>query len=670
VPRLEPPKVQVVLAASYLREQQRRINDEAEPTGSNEKLSAALAVHSDVLAGTVEATPAFISERALEITGADGAAVALSSAEGQVECRGRAGELAPEVGTRISPDSRLSFECLRTGCVTSSSDITTDHRVPYAIARVSGIRSMVAVPVHRQGEIIGIVEVFSAARCAFGMTDTQAIELLAAALSGYECERPAETAPDPVVAAPPIATDTVPVSTPEALPETLVQAETAEPATLATLASYPQPSPSNLRIAMRILLLLSLTAALFWPYRKSVWPHRTSTQLQVGNELPPSSAPIIQSPGPAPELAPGPADLVGVDFRSHAGFTSVKVILTGPVRYHIGRLTNPNRIFVDLSDTHLTLRPTHGAETTLDVGDQYVSRVRVAQKEMDVTRIVLDLNASCDFIPVLSQMPPFSLVLTVQPSVAAHDLAKSEVQPAATKNENKLATIPPPPSASSRALGQPLRIVIDPGHGGADTGTVGPTGLQEKDLVLAISQRLGQLIVEKLGGEVVFTRNDDTFIPLQARATLANAANADLLISIHGNSSAYRSVRGIETFVSASASSKNVGDGADSRLIESRRLAGAVQHAMYSRLKESDPGLHDRGVKSAPLVVLAESTMPSILIELSFVSSPVEELKLLDPAYRDAIASALCDGISTYFTRKKTAPLAARVHSAVQRSSN
>ncbi|MGZ4821997.1 MAG: N-acetylmuramoyl-L-alanine amidase [Terriglobales bacterium] len=666
MPRLEPPKVQVVLAASYLREQQRRIIDEAEPAGGNEKLSAALAAHNDVLEGKVEATAAFIAERALEITGADGAAVALATAEGHVECLGRAGELAPEVGTRISPDSRLSFECLRTGCVTSSSDITTDHRVPYATAHGSGIRSMVAVPVRRQDEIIGLLEVFSVARCAFSMTDTQAVELLAAALSGYEFERPEKTAPDPVVAAPPIATDPVPVSAPEMEPEPLVQAETPEPATLATLASYRQSSPSNFRIALRIVLLLSVAVALFWPYRKSV-SHRTSTEVPSGTELPAPSAPVVQTPGPAPELALGHADLIGVDFRSHAGFASVKLNLTGPVRYHAGRLTNPNRIFIDLEDTQMTLRPTHGAEAMFDVGDQYVSRIRVAQKESDVTRIVLDLNASCDFMPVLSRTPPFALVLTVQPSVAEHDSGNSAVQPGATRREVKPT---PPPSPTPRVLGQPLRIVIDPGHGGADTGTVGPTGLQEKDLVLAISQRLGQLIVEKLGGEVVFTRSDDTFIPLQARATLANAANADLLISVHCNSSTYRSVRGIETFVSASASSKNIGDGADPRTVESRRLAGAVQHAMYSRLKESDPGLHDRGVKSAPLVVLAESAMPSILIELSFVSSPVEELKLMDPAYRDAIAAALCDGISRYFTSKKTAPLAARVHSAVQRSSN
>jgi N-acetylmuramoyl-L-alanine amidase len=300
----------------------------------------------------------------------------------------------------------------------------------------------------------------------------------------------------------------------------------------------------------------------------------------------------------------------------------------------------------------------------INIDDKYLARVRSAQKETGSTRVVLDLNCSCVFVPVLSRTPPFALMLTVQPSDAAPDHPADHVEVTARENAPSPEVLKPTPEPLARAADGPIRIAIDPGHGGWDKGTVGSKGLQEKELVLAIAQRLGHLVAQKLGGEVVFTRSDDTFVPLQSRANLANTANADLLISIHGNSSPYRSVRGIETFVAASPG--KVVEAADARMTESRKLARAVQHFMFARLAEADPGLHDRGVKSAPLVVLAESTMPSVLIELSFVSSPIEEHKLMDPAYRDQIASALFDGISSYLSSRKKATNSAHLQEAVQ----
>lgn len=223
-----------------------------------------------------------------------------------------------------------------------------------------------------------------------------------------------------------------------------------------------------------------------------------------------------------------------------------------------------------------------------------------------------------------------------------------------------------------RALGLKMgRIVIDAGHGGHDTGTIGPRGLQEKDLVLDVALRLGKLIDQRMGAEVVYTRDDDTFVPLETRTAIANKEEADLFLSIHANSSDDRSARGIETYYlnftsSADAlevaarenavSEKSIHELQDlvkkialqEKIDESREFAGDVQHALYSGLSPRNRGLKDRGVKKAPFVVLIGANMPSILAEISFVSNPADEKKLQTPEYRQKIAESLYRGIAKY----------------------
>ncbi len=746
-PRPETPDLQVVLAASYLREQQRRISAEAELASGNEKIAAVLAFQRDVLEHKLDLTPALVAERALQITGADGAAVALS-AENDVRCFGCAGRLAPEIGTRISPTSRLSYECLQTGYVTYCPDLLNDERVPKAVGRDCGIRSILAVPIRLGEAVIGLVEVFSAARSAFVIADSRVLELLAATLSN-EAARPvapaglleantaeqmpvciadlpapvevrAEThsvqddrsdhvlevldslpsfsatehqwselpfdaveASAPVVeevaptaetsefVAPAAAPVAVPVADPtpaavtqlEPLPATESQSAAAS---LPTLDSSKNPAKQNPWLQPKVLYTVASILLAASVVTSSYWGYKRLTHRKIGS-APAPAAPVAEQPATAaPEIALGPAELSKIEFYSHEGFSTVKINLTGPVRYRADRLTNPNRIFVDLADTRL-VNGTRG-ETAIDVGDKYLAKIRAAQKESGATRVVLDMNCSCVFVPVLSRTPPFALLLTVQPSDAAPDHPADHVEVTAREKPVRPEVLKPTPEPLAKAMGGPIRIAIDPGHGGWDKGTVGSKGLEEKELVLAIAQRLGHLVAQKLGGEVVFTRTDDTFVPLQSRATLANEASADLLISIHGNSSPYRSVRGIETFVAA-ATGKLL-EASDTRMTESRKLARSVQHSMFARLAEADPGLHDRGVKSAPLVVLAETTMPSILIELSFVSSPIEERKLMEPAYRDQIAQALFDGIAAYVSTKRKATNSAHLEAAAQTFGN
>ncbi len=222
-----------------------------------------------------------------------------------------------------------------------------------------------------------------------------------------------------------------------------------------------------------------------------------------------------------------------------------------------------------------------------------------------------------------------------------------------------------------RALGLKIgKIVIDAGHGGHDTGTIGPNGLLEKDLVLDVAKRLGKQL-ERLGAEVVYTRSDDTFIPLETRTAIANQEQADLFISIHANSSSDPDARGVETYYLNFTSSRDALDVAarenavsensihelqdlvkkialKEKIDESHEFAADVQSSLHSGLAAKSPGIRDRGVKKAPFIVLIGANMPSILAEISFVSNPGDERRLQTAEYRQRIAESLYRGIAKY----------------------
>jgi N-acetylmuramoyl-L-alanine amidase len=214
-----------------------------------------------------------------------------------------------------------------------------------------------------------------------------------------------------------------------------------------------------------------------------------------------------------------------------------------------------------------------------------------------------------------------------------------------------------------------LKIVVDAGHGGWDMGTVGQQGVVEKELVLDISQRLGKLLESRLGSEILYTRTEDAYVPLEERAEIANDGQADLFVSVHANNSDYRSARGVETYytnVSAPANSLEIekrenatamtvvtttalsSDALKERTAQSRHLAASVERALFGTLSVKNPGVRDRGVKEAGFVVLTGTTMPAILAEVSFVSSPADERNLQSSTYRQQIAEALYKGIARY----------------------
>ncbi len=239
-----------------------------------------------------------------------------------------------------------------------------------------------------------------------------------------------------------------------------------------------------------------------------------------------------------------------------------------------------------------------------------------------------------------------------------------------------------------RALGLKIgKIVIDPGHGGHDTGTIGPNGLEEKDLVLDVGRRLGKLLETRLGAEVVYTRKDDTFIPLETRTAIANQARADLFVSIHANSSHDPDARGVETYylnftsspealeVAArenAVSEKSIYELQDlvkkialkEKIEESREFAGDVEQSLHTGLAAKSPGIRDRGVKKAPFIVLIGANMPSILAEVSFVSNPTDEHHLETGEYRQRIAESLYRGIANYVNGLSGVKVASKIDKA------
>ena len=262
---------------------------------------------------------------------------------------------------------------------------------------------------------------------------------------------------------------------------------------------------------------------------------------------------------------------------------------------------------------------------------------------------------------------PLTLKKSTHASKSAHDQAE-EMGPPPTPELTRDGQ-----HSLTRALGLKIgRIVIDAGHGGHDTGTIGPTGLMEKDLCLDVSLRLGKIIQQRLpSAEVVFTRDDDTFIPLERRTEIANEAKADLFISVHANSSQDHKARGIETYYlnftgSSDAmevasrenalSANGVHDLQDivakiarnEKIEESRDLATMIQDSLSKRMENLNRGDRNRGVRKAPFVVLIGADMPSVLAEISFLSNPSDEKWLKNPDNRQRVADGLYRGIETY----------------------
>jgi N-acetylmuramoyl-L-alanine amidase len=455
----------------------------------------------------------------------------------------------------------------------------------------------------------------------------------------------------------------------------------------------------GLIIAFVLLALAAIAAGFWWNSHRqtsasqpAIAPASAAEQREQEAASPHPTGGV--EPSSTPSAPPMLQQLVtGIWNVSSADSSTVVIDLQGEVQYEAHRLSDPERIYFDLHGTSLA----HGLfGRTIEVGDPVLARVRIAQPRKGISRVVLETNGASDF-SVSLQSNPYRLVVEIRkasivkngaisavagtdhPGTDARNTAlqstdlenneprRSDLNAAIASLPASLPATPGRVGSKSEALQAHVpkfRLVLDAGHGGWDLGTVGRKGLMEKDLVLDIVARSGKLVQSRLGAEVIFTRQDDTYLPLEKRTEIANLAQADMFVSVHANYSEDSSARGAETYYTNTYSSVRARTaGADTAIAEninwnnvdirekvqqSRRFAVAVQQAMHRALAAQIPGMRNRGVKKASYVVLTGTSMPAILAEVSFVSSPADEDKLKSSSYRQNIAEALYKGIAQY----------------------
>jgi N-acetylmuramoyl-L-alanine amidase len=380
--------------------------------------------------------------------------------------------------------------------------------------------------------------------------------------------------------------------------------------------------------------------------RKGVWlvPETFIDQI-VPRLTVTAAAPAAPAAPPAPPPAAAPAaTLEELRTRSYPSFTRIVVETSAPITH---RVEAPNG-----RELRIRLLGLAAAGQVESIADGFVDEARLERAGADALLRVTFEGAAGE-LKASTLVDPPRLVL---------DVAR-----------------PVEPSARGREAFTPLRtIVLDAGHGGHDSGAVGPGGLMEKELVLDITKRVARLLEDRLGVKVRLSRDGDHFVPLRDRTSFANRERADLFVSIHANAHRVAASEGVEVFFLSSeatdsaarqlASAENsvmqlekpaagrpVGRGSEivKTMLwdlaqaefqnESSRLAETVLDSMTAGLR-----IPNRGVKQAGFYVLGGAAMPAILVEIGFVTNPREEKRMKDPRYRDEIARAIANGLAEY----------------------
>ena len=384
------------------------------------------------------------------------------------------------------------------------------------------------------------------------------------------------------------------------------------------------------------------------------------------------------------------------------GVTRVVLDLERSADATTSHLDNPNRLIIEVRASSAATSPAPAAKPPIEAEDvdskppanrTFTAPPTSAAFEASVRRVsppIIDSppavgpqpgipSTAASIIPKLSPpaihpAPATVLAKVVTPVAISTMAAAPKIVPVPAPETTALPAKRNSSGGRSmiRVLGLKVgRIVLDPGHGGHDTGTVGPEGLREKDLVLDVSKRLGALIEERMNSEVIYTRTDDTFIPLEQRTEIANQAKADLFLSIHANSSPLPSAAGVETYYLNFTTSKAALDLAarenagsqksifelqdllekialKDKVDESKEFANRIQSALYSFSAKNDARARDRGVRKAPFVVLIGASMPSVLAEIGFISNARDESIMKKAEYRQRLAESLYKGLASY----------------------
>lgn len=485
-------------------------------------------------------------------------------------------------------------------------------------------------------------------------------------------------------------------------------------------SAYPkyEKAPEGLYRALELSLdykknnaaAMKTYAKLAGTYPESAWTSRARTRLGVSVRNNKPEPEIRKMPEPA--ITSGktmPAGVVKtIRHWSEGAYTRIVIDQNGPVRFKAQELKEPDRLVFDLF--HAQVDPSLNKEP-LPINDGILKQVRASQYAPDTVRVVLDL-ASIKSYAAFPLHDPDRLVIDVtgeggRSNDAAVSSSESgtqektenapeqaEVPKTAQKGDTK-AEIPnkeiPLPKSSgvnkngdeklslSRQLGLKIKtIAIDAGHGGHDPGAIGKSGLKEKNITLDVAKRLAVLVKERLGCNIVMTRDKDVFIPLEQRPFIAKSRGADLFVSIHVNANRKRVTRGIETYVQSlrasdreamataarenAMSTKKLSElkseldrifadlTRDDKIEESLYLADSVQGSLVNSLKPVNRHAGDlkAKIKRAFFYVLINTEMPSILAEIGFISNPEEEKLLKNDSYRQAIAEALFQGVKKY----------------------
>lgn len=430
-------------------------------------------------------------------------------------------------------------------------------------------------------------------------------------------------------------------------------------------------------------------------------------RFQTGGVVSPGRA--VQTQAGVPTTA---VNLTGIRTGTHADFTRIVLDLGAPQEWFVKRESGGSlRIVI----------PNAGLDTDVRRRDFAKGLVRSIQpvRRSGGVEIVVVCEPAHVKVRTLTLANPDRLVVDVmvpgggegRPQVAQTAPAAPIAGNAPTGGTPSRAAAPPPaprpapppaadrssppmPGASVRATETPRRparpseadgedespeltVVLDPGHGGHDTGAIGPTGLMEKDITLDLALRLRRLLQSRLGIRVRMTRTEDVFVSLQERSEFANRIKADFLVSIHVNGASKRGAVGFETFyysrepsdsdARASAQRENLvieNNGAAGADLESLLKTTLADMAVTRDMKEASNlaerllsslekilRVENRGVKSGPFYILATAAMPAVLVETAFITNPREERRLQREDYRQRIAHAMYEGIAGYKVR-------------------
>jgi N-acetylmuramoyl-L-alanine amidase len=351
------------------------------------------------------------------------------------------------------------------------------------------------------------------------------------------------------------------------------------------------------------------------------------------------------------------------------------------------QLSNPNRLMIELRSKDRVQPP---ATPSASGGKDFVSSGKdLVNKDLNnKTVTVIPESAAPAAVPTISaKAEPRRIDTPIVPAVTSAAKVTPAVTPTLAPLPDPVADLSEPlsgnpgltPMAARRASGSLTRtlglklgrVVLDAGHGGNDVGTHGPSGFFEKDLTLDVVRRLGGLLQDRMGSDVIYTRSDDSYVGLEERTKIANERQADLFLSVHANSSSYRAAAGAETYVLNFTTSKTAlelaaRENASARssihelhelvdkialkdkIDESREFAAKLQTSLSALSTHSTDAAKNRGVKRAPFVVLIGAAMPSVLAEIGFLTNSSEEALLRQPDYRQKIAEALYKGIEAY----------------------